>query len=265
MPSLTKSLRICYTETVEKPPGRIFDRGGEIDPLKAENSPYLEPTSIIDSHHPRVAAFAREVTSGLSGTPTEQAVRLYYAVRDGIRYTPYYPFYRPEHYRASVVLEAGRGYCVPKAALLCALGRACGIPTRIGFAHVRNHLSTRQLRDYMGTDLFVFHGYNEFLLEGRWVKATPAFNAELCRRHRVAPLEFDGREDSLFQPYNQDRQRFMEYVEDLGTFADVPVERIVRGWEEAYGRERVRDWIEEFERTGGLSPRRFHEEEVILD
>ena len=233
--------------------------------MKTADKQYLNPTSIIDSDHPRVGAFAREVTSGFAGTPTEQAVRLYYAVRDGIRYTPYYPFYRPEHYRASVVLDAGRGYCVPKAALLCALGRACGIPTRIGFAHVRNHLSTRQLRDYMGTDLFVFHGYNEFFLEDRWIKATPAFNAELCRRHRVAPLEFDGRGDSLFQPYNQDLQRFMEYVEDVGTFPDVPVERIVRGWEEAYGRERVRGWIEEFERTGGLPPKRFHEEEVILD
>lgn len=224
---------------------------------------YLEATSIIDSDHPRVAGFAREVTSNHSGPLLNQAVRLYYAVRDGIRYTPYYPFYRPEHYRASVVLKSGCGYCVSKAALLCALGRACGIPTRIGFAHVRNHLSTRQLLEYMGTDLFVFHGYNEFFLEGRWVKATPAFNAELCHRHHVAPLEFDGREDSLFQPYNLDRQQFMEYVEDLGTFADIPVERIVRGWKEAYGSDRVKSWIESFEKTGGLPPRRFDEEDVI--
>ncbi len=231
--------------------------------MEAVDRRYLEPTSIIDSDHPRVIAFALEVTSGGTGTAVEQAVHLYYAVRDGIRYTPYYPFYRPEHYRASEVLEAGKGYCVPKASLLCALGRARGIPTRVGFAHVRNHLSTRQLLEYMGTDLFVFHGYNEFFLEGRWVKSTPAFNAELCRRHRVAPLEFDGREDSLFQPYNLDRRQFMEYVEDLGTCADIPVERIVRGWEEAYGKERVGRWIDEFERTGGLSPRRFHEEDVI--
>lgn len=224
---------------------------------------YLEPTSILDADHPRVTAFAREVTSNHEGDPVDQAVRLYYAVRDGIRYTPYYPFYRPEHYRASEVLKAGRGYCVPKAALLCALGRACGIPTRVGFAHVRNHLATRQLLEYMGTDLFVFHGYVEFFLEGRWVKATPAFNAELCHLHRVDPLEFDGRHDSLFQPYNRDREQFMDYVEDLGTVADIPVTRIVRGWEEAYGRERVQGWIASFEQTGGLPHRRFREEDVV--
>jgi transglutaminase-like putative cysteine protease len=224
---------------------------------------YLQPTSIIDSDHEKVIAFAREVTAGTEGDPVSQAVHLYYAVRDGIRYTPYYPFYLPEHYRASRVLEAGLGYCVPKASLLCALGRACGIPTRVGFAHVRNHLSTKQLLEYMGSDLFVFHGYNEFYLEGRWVKATPAFNAELCHRHRVAPLEFNGRDDSLFQLYNLDHHKFMEYVEYVGTFDDIPVKRIVRGWEKAYGMERVKTWIDTFEKTGEFSPRRFEEEDVI--
>ncbi len=228
-------------------------------------SRFLEPTEIIDSDHPSIKAFAREVVSGAGESPSAKAVRLYYAVRDGIRYTPYYPFYRPEHYRASVVLQAGQGYCVPKASLLCALARACNIPARVGFAHVRNHLSTRQLLDYMGTNLFVFHGYNEFYLEDRWVKATPAFNAELCHRHRVAPLEFDGLNDSLFQPYNLDRQHFMEYVEEVGVFSDIPVKRILTGWEDAYGKERVRAWIDGFERTGGVSPRRFHEEDVVQE
>jgi transglutaminase-like putative cysteine protease len=224
---------------------------------------FLEPTAIIDSDHPRVKAFALAAAAGAGDSPAAVSVRLYYAVRDGIRYTPYYPFYRPEHYRASAVLATGRGYCVPKASLLCALARACGIPARVGFAHVRNHLSTRQLRAYMGTDLFVFHGYNEFFLEGRWIKATPAFNAELCHRHRVEPLEFNGREDSLFQPFNLDRRQFMEYVEYVGVFSDIPVDLIVRGWEDAYGRERVRGWIDEFERTGGASLRDFNEEQVI--
>ncbi len=224
---------------------------------------YLEPTPIIDSDHPEVKEFARRATAGAGGDPAAAAVKLYYAVRDRIRYTPYYPFYRAEHYRASNVLRSGRGYCVPKASLLCALARACGIPARVGFANVRNHLATKQLLDYMGTDLFVYHGYNEFHLDGRWVKATPAFNAELCRRHRVEPLEFNGREDSVFQPYNLDEEAFMEYVEDLGTFADIPVDRIVRAWEEAYGKERVRGWITEFEKAGGAPTRSFRSEDVV--
>jgi transglutaminase-like putative cysteine protease len=225
-----------------------------------EDSIYLRPTAILDSEHPRVAAFARR-SAGQVDDPVEQAVRIYYAVRDGIRYDPYYPFYLPEHYRASNVLASGRGYCVCKASLLCALGRSLGIPSRVGFATVRNHLATRQLIEFIGSDLFVYHGYTDFFLEGKWVKATPAFNRELCARHRVAPLEFNGREDSIFQPFNQENHRFMEYLDFFGTYDDIPVEAIVRAWEEAYGRDRVRGWIAGFESK--KNKRDFYEEEVI--
>jgi transglutaminase-like putative cysteine protease len=127
---------------------------------------------------------------------------------------------------------------------------------------VRNHLATKQLLEYLGNDLFSFHGFVEFYLEGRWVKATPAFNLELCRRHKVIPLEFDGKSDSIFHPYNREKKMFMEYVADHGTFADVPVDRIVGGWQKAYGEERVRRWISEFEQPDGRHRRKFDREEV---
>ena len=222
---------------------------------------YLEPTAIIDSDHPDILSYAEEVAKDAKG-PVQKAIRLYYAVRDGIWYDPYYPFYKPEHYRASNVLKAGRGYCVCKASLLCALGRACAIPSRVGFATVRNHLASRELIEYIGTDLFVDHGYTEFYLEGKWVKATPAFNAELCKKHHVKPLDFNGREDSLFQPFNLERKQFMEYVEYYGTYADIPVDEIVAAWEKVYGTQRVRNWIEMFEKSKGRSLRQFHKEEV---
>jgi len=225
-----------------------------------EDSLYLRPTAILDSDHPRIAAFARQ-SAGQVTDAVEQAVRIYYAVRDRIRYDPYYPFYLPEHYRASNVLASGRGYCVCKASLLCALGRSLGIPSRVGFATVRNHLATKQLIEFIGSDLFVYHGYTDFFLEGKWVKATPAFNKELCVRHRVAPLEFDGREDSIFQPFNQENNRFMEYLDFFGTYDDIPVGEIVKAWEEAYGRDRVRGWIAGFESK--KQKRDFDREEVI--
>lgn len=224
---------------------------------------YLLPTSIIDSDHGSVMEFARKVIGEDGNDPIPKAVKLYYAVRDGIWYDPYYPFYLPEHYRASNVLKAGRGYCVCKASLLCALGRACGIPSRVGFADVRNHLASAQLLEMMGTDLFVYHGFTEFYLEGKWVMATPAFNKELCVKHRVAPLEFDGHEDSIFQPYNLEKKKFMEYVRYHGSFADIPVARIVKAWEEAYGVDRVRSWIDAFEQSGGKSKREFFSEEPL--
>ena len=225
------------------------------------NNEYLAPTNIIDSNQSTIIAYAMD-TIGASKDPVKQAVKLYYAVRDGIWYDPYYPFYLPEHYRASNVLKSGRGYCVCKASLLCALGRACDIPSRLAFADVRNHLATTQLIEFLGSDLFVYHGYTEFYLEGKWVKATPAFNKELCKRHKVAPLEFNGRDDSVFHPYNLEKKQFMEYVADHGTYADVPVDTIVAAWEEAYGIDRVGSWIAQFENAGGKSLSNFDREKV---
>jgi len=228
-----------------------------------DHSIYLLPTSIIDSDHESIIDFANQSIGQSQDEPIAKAVKLYYAVRDSIRYDPYYPFYLPEHYRASNVLQSGRGYCVCKASLLCALGRACGIPTRVGFADVRNHLASAQLLEMMGKDLFVYHGFMEFYLEGKWVVATPAFNKELCLKHRIAPLEFNGREDSIFQPYNLEKKKFMEYVTYHGSFADIPVARIVKAWEEAYGADRVRSWIEVLEQSGGKSTREFFNEEPL--
>ncbi len=223
---------------------------------------YLTPTSIIDSDHPSIRDYARIIV-GESMEPIEIAVKLYLAVRDNILYDPYSPFYLPEHYRASYVLKRGKSFCVPKASLLCALARACDIPSRIGFADVRNHLATKQLLKFMGSDIFVYHGFVEFYLEGKWVKATPAFNIDLCRKHYVPPLEFNGREDSLFQAYNLQNQRFMEYIDFHGLYTDVPVAQIVVAWEKAYGKDRVRNWIRMLEEGNDRSLSDFAKEEVL--
>ena len=195
---------------------------------------YLKPGRFVDSDHPAVIAFSKENSSGK--TERERAVSLYYAVRDRIRYNPFQNFTLDDAYRASVCVIRGEHWCVPKAALLAACARAVGIPARVGYADVKNHLTTPQLTQKMGTDLFVFHGYTGLLIEGRWVKATPAFNLTLCQKFRVKPLEFDGREDSLFHPFDEDNRRHMEYLRDRGAFADVPVEIIKRVFAETYPR-----------------------------
>ena len=224
---------------------------------------YLTPTAIIDSDNEEIIGHARDILGDGTSEPIEKAIKLYYAVRDGIWYDPYYPFYLPEHYRSSNILKSGRGYCVCKASLLCALGRASGIPTRVGFATVRNHLATKQLIEFLGSDLFVYHAFNEFYLEDKWVRATPAFNKELCEKHKVVPLEFDGREDSIFQLYNLEKKKFMEYVEFHGEFDDIPVDIILDAWEKTYGKERVKKWIDTFEKSRGKSIRDFDQEEVL--
>jgi len=186
---------------------------------------WLRPTALLDADHPALRAFAVDAAGG-AGDARERAVRLYYAVRDGLRYDPYRVVLTPDGMRASAVLASGRGYCVAKAGVLAAAARAVGVPSRLGFADVRNHLATERLRRMMRTDVFYWHGYTELLLDGRWVKATPAFNRELCEKFGVAPLDFDGRTDSVFHPYDTAGRRHMEYGADHGWRDDLPLDEL---------------------------------------
>ncbi|MFC3673917.1 transglutaminase-like domain-containing protein [Ferrovibrio xuzhouensis] len=181
---------------------------------------YLAATSFIDSDHADVRALARAAAG--EGDARTRAVRLYYAVRDRFLYDPYSVDVSTDGMRASGVIERGYGFCVNKAILLAALARAEGIPARLGLADVKNHLATARLRASMGTDVFFYHGFTELWLDGKWVKATPAFNIELCEKFRVLPLDFDGETDSVFHPFDADNRRHMEYIADRGSFADLP-------------------------------------------
>ena len=191
------------------------------------------PTALIDSDHSAVLAFARQHAQG--SNPRERAVSLYLAVRDGFRYDPYRIDLSPHGMRASTVLAQGYGWCVPKAVLLVAACRAEGIAARLGFADVRNHLSTERMRESMKTDLFIWHGYADIWLDGQWVKATPAFNLSLCERFGLLPLEFDGRSDSIYHPFDSAGNRHMEYVQQRGAFDDLPLAQIVADFEQVYG------------------------------
>lgn len=194
---------------------------------------YLSPSRFIDSDHPAVVEFA-EKHRGVSRDHRDQAVSLYYAVREAVRYNPYTFSRDPQTLAGSYALAAGQSYCVPKATLLAACARHCGIASRIGLADVRNHLSTPRLIELLKSDVFAMHGYTELYLDGRWVKATPAFNSQLCELFDVPPLDFDGINDSVFHPFNRQGQRSMEYVVDHGQFAEVPEEFFFSHLEKCY-------------------------------
>jgi transglutaminase-like putative cysteine protease len=194
---------------------------------------YLDPADYVDSDHPEVELYAKPILAG-KGEPRAIVRALYRAVRDDIRYDPYVDYRDPETFRASSVLRAGRGYCVGKASLFAALCRIAGVPARLGFADVKNHLATPKLIEAMGTDLFAWHGYSEVHIGSEWLKATPTFNASLCEKLGVAPLDFDGRSDALLHPFDAKGQAFMAYVETHGTFHDVPVKFLMREMERLY-------------------------------
>ncbi len=201
----------------------------------ANNMEYLAAGEFIDSGDADVQAFAERVTDGTSGD-VARALKLYYAVRDEILYDPYYVGEARSYFRASDCLRAKRGFCIPKAALLAAAARSVGIPARVGYADVRNHLSTKKLTELMGGDLYTWHSFAELYLDGRWVKATPAFNLSLCQRFGVNPLEWDGRQDSLFHEYDRGGRRHIEYVHQRGDFPDVPYDEILANFKSTYPR-----------------------------
>lgn len=194
---------------------------------------YLEPTYFLDYDQKEVTDFAESICTA-SMQPREKAIALYYGVRDQIRYDPYDLKYTSATIRASAVLKKRSGYCVAKAVLLAAVGRQQGIPCRLGFADVTNHLVTQKLKEMMETDLFTYHGYTEFYLNEKWVKATPAFNLSLCTRFKVQPLEFDGINDSIFHEFDTEGKRHMEYLHDHGHFADLPFEIIFNALRKAH-------------------------------
>lgn len=182
---------------------------------------FLRPALFVNSDSIPVIDFAEKAVANAT-SPIEKAVKLYYAVRDGFNYNPYNIDLTIDAMKASALLTRDNGYCVEKACLLAATARVVGIPSRLGFAKVRNHIATEKLEERLKTNVLVFHGYTELFLGGKWVKATPAFNKSLCEKLNVDSLEFNGLEDSVFQSYNQQGGEFMEYLHDYGTFHDIP-------------------------------------------
>ncbi|HEX6126852.1 MAG TPA: transglutaminase family protein [Pyrinomonadaceae bacterium] len=194
---------------------------------------YLKPTEFIDSDHEAVREFAEANIDGCV-TETARAMSLYYAVRDGFQYDPYVLDLRRESLRASSLLKKSRGYCIEKALLLAASARAVGIPSRLSFYIVRNHIATERLAKALEKDYLVFHGAAEMYLDGKWVKTTPAFNKKLCDFLGVEPIEFDGTTDAIFQEYDREGNVFMEYLHEYGAFEDMPYQMFLDELEKHY-------------------------------
>lgn len=206
------------------------------DDLPDDVARYVVHTYYVDSDSPEVQQFVARALRDLpdDASQTDKAIRLFEAVRDGIRYDPYTFALDADAYRASSIAGAEAAFCVPKAILLAACLRAADIPAALGFADVRNHLNTPKLQELMGTDLFVYHGYVQLWLDGKAYKITPAFNMELCERFGVKPLVFDGKSDALFHEFNINDQRHMEYMNDRGLYVDAPIEEFLRVFKKTY-------------------------------
>lgn len=195
---------------------------------------YLKATEFLDYNDPLIQQFAGKYTS-IHQTDTAKAIALFIAVRDSFYYNPYQLNLTRQGLKASDLAGRNYGYCVEKAVLLAAAVRYCGIPSRLFFGNVRNHIATEKLETILKTNVLVFHGSTELYLNERWVKVTPAFNKSLCEKLNVEPLEFDGTTDTLFQQYDKSGNVFMEYMDEYGSFDDMPFELYLSELKKHYG------------------------------
>ncbi|MER7696882.1 MULTISPECIES: transglutaminase family protein [unclassified Streptomyces] len=217
------------TDTLTDTPAAATSGATTARPVLDDHAPLTAATDFLDYEHERVAAFVDKALDGIDRDAASQvdlAVALYYAVRDGIHYEVYGADLSREGLRASSVIAGGKGFCLHKSVLYAACCRAVGIPARLHYSDVRNHLASDRLRSYIGGDVF-FHGLATVYLEGRWLQVTPVFNKLLCRLYGMTPLEFDGRSDSLYHPFDAQGRQSMEFLTDHGDFDDVPYEFVM--------------------------------------
>lgn len=189
--------------------------------LTSERQRALHPTEFLDTQSRVVREFAQQC-AGDAGAPGERATRLFYGVRDGLRYDVYDADLRREAMRASAILSAKTGFCIHKSIVYVAAARSLGIPARLAFVDVRNHIASPRLIELVGGDVFRFHAYAEVWLDGRWYKVTPVFNRTLCLLFGVQPLEFDGTSDAVAQPFDSKGNRYLEILHHHGSFDDFP-------------------------------------------
>jgi len=183
---------------------------------------YLQPTAIFDSDNTILIEKVSELVYGLD-EPIAQAKALFYFVRDEIPYNLYVKKHMPEHFRASNTLKRGKGYCVQKAVLLITMARAVGIPARLGFAKIRNHLLPQKVLDVLKINIFPWHGYADLFLTRKWVKATPAFDLRMCENNGFLSVEFDGLNNALLPAHDKQGRLHIEYLLDRGSFDNVPL------------------------------------------
>ncbi len=217
------------------------ERLGEIDP-----SVFLAFSDVLDGENPDVRKWVKRVTEGTENQ-MEKAVKLFYAVRDGIRYTMYAPFMYRKDYAASSILKRGEGYCVQKAILLATAYRVEGIPSVLIFADIKNHRAPEKAREFMGTDVFTYHGYVALHLNGRWVKVTPAFDRETCRKADYPTVEFDGKNGAIFPEKDKKGRKFITYLKIHGEYSDLPLEELLESWRKVYGEDKVKLWKKAYE------------------
>jgi transglutaminase-like putative cysteine protease len=153
-------------QTAEKSgEGRIVIKTGRAVPettVQAKAAPsqekYLKPEEKIESDAPEITAKAKELAAGGKG-PEEIVKALASWTSDWLRDTV------EDGGGAVASFKSRNGNCQTHARLYAALARAAGIPTRFVSGLV-----------YLDGKGFLYHSWDESLLDGRWVAIDPTYD-----------------------------------------------------------------------------------------
>lgn len=191
---------------------------------------YVAATRLCDCDNPWLRAEAEEITEGAS-TPEEKARKIFYYVRDTIRFSLAY-----SRSRASQTLKRGYGECVSKTNVQVALLRAVEIPARFRWVQARTEVLHHLIADFLYNRMppAASHFWCECYLSGRWVSCELLLDkllydgmlkANLITKEQVPTIDWDGKTDLvLLNPW---------IVEDRGhlSSADDAIERLQRSKE----------------------------------
>lgn len=186
---------------------------------KLKETDILDYNSEIIQRHLQKATHTETTTQG-------KLIAWYLYVRDTWTYDPFTIYLNREKYVTSDIAQRKSAHCIDKSLIFISGARSMGIPARLHLAKVKNHIAAERIIQKVGTDELAPHGYVDIYFNNKWTKASPIFDKNLCKYLNVDPLDYDGNEDSIFQEYAKDGGRFMEYLEDYGSYDDLPLQRI---------------------------------------
>jgi transglutaminase-like putative cysteine protease len=163
---------------------------------------YLKVTEMCDHDDRWLLQLAEEIVEGAT-TSTEQAINVFYHVRDRVRFGISY-----SRSKASETLKRGYGDCVSKTNVHVALLRAVGIPARFRRAKVEKVTLHRLISElvYKQMPPTVSHFWPECWLNERWISCEafldkPLYEGMLRRgmitREQVRTIDWDGKTDLI--------------------------------------------------------------------
>lgn len=163
---------------------------------------YLAVTDMCDHDNPWLLELAEEIIDRRS-TPVEKALRIFYYVRERVRFGIAY-----SRSKASKTLKKGYGDCVSKTNVQVALLRAVRIPARFRKAKAESVTLHYLIADFVYKQMppTASHFWPECFLNEKWISCEAFFDKPLYEgmlkkgiitKEQVKTIDWDGKTDLI--------------------------------------------------------------------